>query len=386
MRVSLLGFGAVGEVTAYDLERSSEVASFQILDSMDSEKMQKSSFSSFKKAEYKEVDASDITSLTQAITGSDVIINTLPFKLNFNVMQAALNTKIPYVDLGGLYHVTKEQVKWDEKFKDAGVLGIIGVGGAPGITNVFAKYGAEQLDTIDFIHFYDGGIEEHTPEDVILRWGYSIDTILDEVESPAIVWKEGDYLELPTYKDGLEKYVFPEPIGTLRTDWCLHSELGTIPESFKEKGLKEVFYKINFSNLPEEEGKKFKFLTDLGFSSIKPLNVRGQEIVPRDVLKELLKKLPPIEEEGGAYESVCCVTKGKKNGSDLVYELQALAYTTSGSPLTGWPSSIVAELIYKGAIKGVGIFAPEKIIPCDLFFQGLKKRGIKVFINTRKIL
>ena len=55
-------------------------------------------------------------------------------------MEVALEAGAHYLDLGGLYHVTREQVKLDLRFREAGLLAVLGMGSTPGKTNVMAAH------------------------------------------------------------------------------------------------------------------------------------------------------------------------------------------------------------------------------------------------------
>jgi len=250
--------GAIGKITALDLQKNSIFDEILIVDNFFKGNNNDLKAEGLSKASIKSIDAKDKRKLISVVAGSSVMINALPFELNLVVMEAAFNSKIPYADLGGLYYMTKKQLSRHERFEKAGLPAIIGMGGAPGITNTFAKYACDRLDTVECIHIFDGGKEENPPTNTILRWGYSLDPILDEVSQDAIACKNGEYLNVPFNENDVEEYIFPLPIGALRVHSCLHSELGTIPEEYKHKGLEEVTYKLNFSNLPEQEGRKIK--------------------------------------------------------------------------------------------------------------------------------
>lgn len=384
MRLVLLGYGAVGKITARDLQNNSIFDEILIVDNFYKGNDKDLKTEGLSKASIKSLDVNDKRELNNVVAGSNVVINALPFELNLTAMEAALNAKVPYVDLGGLYYMTKKQLTLDKEFEKAELPAIIGMGGAPGITNIFTKYACDRLDTVENIHIYDGGKEENPPANTILRWGYSLDTILDEVSQDAIVYKNGEYLNVPFSESDVEEYLFPQPIGALRVHNCLHSELATIPEVFKHKGLKEVTYKINFSNLPEQEGRKIKFLADLGFASKKPISVKGQNIVPRDILIYLASKLPQEESVAGAYESLCVVARGLTDGVETEFELQALAYSRDGSILTSVPASIIAQWIAEGKINKRGVLPPETIIEPEEFFKDLKKRNVNIIINKKE--
>ena len=52
---------------------------------------------------------------------------------------------------------------------------------------------------------------------------------------------------------------------------------------------------------------------------------------------------------------------------------------------TGFPASIIAQMILSGDIDRAGSFAPEGCVPHEAFFEKLKGRGMTVFMNGNKI-
>ena len=62
------------------------------------------------------VDARDAASLARALRGASVCVNCADYRLNLDVMAGALATGCHYVDLGGLFHVTRRQLELDARF------------------------------------------------------------------------------------------------------------------------------------------------------------------------------------------------------------------------------------------------------------------------------
>src|SRR5699024_4545600 len=102
------------------------------------------------------VDLNDHDSIVANLNGYDVCLNASSHVFNLNVMKACVEAKTHYTDFGGLFHWAKEQLKMHDAFKKAGIVGIVGSGSAPGIVNVMAKYGYENLDTVESVHIRDG--------------------------------------------------------------------------------------------------------------------------------------------------------------------------------------------------------------------------------------
>ncbi len=45
---------------------------------------------------------------------------------------------------------------------------------------------------------------------------------------------------------------------------------------------------------------------------------------------------------------------------------------------TGFPISIIAQMIERNIITKKGVYCPEEIVPCEIFFDELKKRNIMI--------
>ena len=176
--------------------------------------------------------------------GYDVLLNCTQYNWNLDVMRAALAARVNYMDLGGLYHMTRKQFALDKDFRRIGRMAIPGMGGAPGITNVMARALADPLERVEAIRVYNAGADEQHYDSPI-AYTFSIATILDELTMPPIAFERGRYVEKPMLSDP-EAGKFRAPIGSITLRHSIHSELGTLAESFRSKGVKEVFFKINY--------------------------------------------------------------------------------------------------------------------------------------------
>ncbi len=162
--------------------------------------------------------------LADALKEVQAVAACIPYRLNLPVMEAALAAGCHYADLGGLFHTTLEQLEYDQRFRDAGLSAVLGIGSAPGLTNVLAKLGADRLDEIDSIDMVDGAVEEGGGFGV----PYSADTVLDEFTLPAMVFEGGEMKDVPAGAGSIE-CEFPQPLPKLTPVHTLHSEPATLP-------------------------------------------------------------------------------------------------------------------------------------------------------------
>ncbi len=392
MKVIQIGAGMQGIATALDLAWNKNIEKFTLAD-YDLKKAQQVADLCNKKygdrVSAVKCDVTDSDSLVQLIKGYDVVINEVNYYYNCQIMEACLKAHVNYIDIGGLYVETIKQVKYDKQFKDAGLLAIIGIGGTPGVTNVCAAWAVDQLDTVESIDFYCGCDD----------WGksirtfdvtYSIETIMDEFYMKPIQYLNGEYVEVEP-RSGYVTVQYPKPIGEQGAYYLMHSETGSIPESFKAKGLKNCTYRIGFA---EPVLEKLQFLHGLGFSKGEKINVDGVEFKPVRALKTLMELQP---EDPNAEINDCDIIKtdvlGTKDGKKVQYTLEAIC-----RPVKEWPELMGAqvyiggapawtvEMMRKGLITAKGALAPENCIPAVAFFEEAAKREIYIQATKKMLL
>src|SRR5260221_7620079 len=105
------------------------------------------------------LDARDTAALAARLreARAAAIVNAGPFAFNLPVMAAALTARCHYLDLGGLFHTTRVQLTHDADFRRHGLLALLGMGSAPGITNVLARAAADPLPHVSAVRVYNGG-------------------------------------------------------------------------------------------------------------------------------------------------------------------------------------------------------------------------------------
>src|SRR6266516_5729486 len=91
------------------------------------------------------VDVRDPDGLGDALAGGSVCVNAAHYRFNLAVMEGGLASGCHYVDLGGLFHMTRRQFELGPRFRDAGLTAVLGMGSAPGKTNLLARAAVERL-------------------------------------------------------------------------------------------------------------------------------------------------------------------------------------------------------------------------------------------------
>jgi len=371
MKVLVLGgCGAMGKAIVRDLNDNPEVNEIVIGDINLTKARAYAREVGSQKISVKKVDIKNQGQLVKACRGVNVVANASWYEFNVDVMKAALKTKSHYVDLGGLYHVSKKQLKLDKDFKKVGITAILGIGASPGITNVLAGYGASKLDSVREVHIRTGAKGGG-------GFAYSAKTILDEVTMNPVVFENGKFKEVEPLS-GKERYRLPSPVDEVDGFYSIHSELATLP--FTIKGIKTVTFRVGFS---PSLLQKVNVLLELGLLNTNQISIKGDKISPKDFLYNYLGTLtaPPSMDE---FKSLQVEVIGKKGGvikklffetvvkSSKKWNLRATAIWT------GVPAAITAHWLGKGKILSKGVLPPEVGIDPEAFMSELAKRDILI--------
>ncbi|MCI4343251.1 MAG: saccharopine dehydrogenase NADP-binding domain-containing protein [Thermoplasmata archaeon] len=329
------------------------------------------------------LDVRDHAALVKLLEGSDVCVNAVQYGFNIAVMEAALAARVPYLDFGGLFHMTRRQLALDEKFRAADLLAIPGFGQVPGISNVLAMEACADLDHVESLLIRDGwkDLTVHGPE---ISFTWSPSTFLDEMVMPAVVFEQGAYHDHPAMS-GAEEYDFPPPVGRTRVYRTLHSEPATLPESLRDKGIQHCEWKEGGPGI-----EVLRTMALLGLGSDQPLDVKGQSVSPREFTLALLKREKLLGAPEGVeindWEVLDIEVRGSIAGRPVVRHAMARFpprldwHLTATEYAVGVAGAIGAELLTSGQVTARGVVPPERCIPPGPLRAALKARGIETAI------
>jgi lysine 6-dehydrogenase len=389
-----MGAGAMGRIAARDLVDSASAGTAIVVADID-RRVADDVVASLPRRRTvrvvgRRVDASDPVSTAALLRRSRAfaVINATHHRFNVSVMEAALAAGAHYCDLGGLFHQTRLQLRQHAAWKRAERLALLGIGAAPGIVNGLARSAADTMDSIAEIHIAVGGIDRtkgRPPSPIGVS--YSIQAVLEEASRPAAVFTRGRLMFVPPMSDP-RAIVFPKPVLQQRAALTLHSEVATLPRTYRGNGLRECSFRIAF---PADVVDKLAFLRDAGLLSHVPLGVRGIRVTPYDLVSAALTRLPGTSWNGvpDEYEVLRVVVRGVREGVRVEDTVEC---HTPGMPAwrigidvdTGCPPSIAMQMLARGEITARGCVAPEVAIPPAPFFRELRRRGMKVRRRTRR--
>jgi len=304
--------------------------------------------------------------------GAAVLVNCAPYTFNLDAMEAALIARCHYLDLGGLFHTTRLQLTQDAEFRRHELLAVLGIGSAPGIVNVLARAAADPMKRVRAIRIYNGGAD-YTRYRAPLAFGFAPATVIEELTQPPIVFTRGRFRAAKPLEGG-EAVRFE--LGPQRVHLSLHSEVATLPLSYRARGLRECFFKIAYDPVLVD---RLKLLIDLGLADKRP-GPRG--VAPRDVLLDCLKRLPPPPDFVDDRDCLAVVVEGEDAKGPVSVRYDLTAHPQRRPPLsavardTGFPAAIVARMILDGTIPERGVRPPERCVPVGPFLAALAERGL----------
>lgn len=328
------------------------------------------------------VDASNINEIKKITVGTDIILNFSLLKFNINIMTAAFDEGVHYIDTAfdnPIWDQIMSDSPWETSiaYRKKNLTGIIGCGGAPGLINVFARYICDGMEEVDSIKLRVGH-KDLIEKDKITTWipSWCPEIALTDYSDPPIVFTDGVYTSVPAF-DGLEEYEFPPPVGKNLIAHHHHEEPVTLPR-FIGKGIKHA---------------EFKYAVDLnaasfvkmGFASYDKIDVNGVQVSPIDVLMKLVQQPSDtffLESEETAKKDPTYAhpylveVVGKKGGKTLIHKLwyphslvsngeqkldvfRKFGTTTIAVAL---PAIAGARMILKGKTES-GVLSPECLDP-----------------------
>jgi lysine 6-dehydrogenase len=377
VRIGVLGAGAMGSAAARLVARD-EGVELVVLDA-DFARAEAVAASCGQRAEARHVDIGS-PDLADALRGLDALAACIPYRLNLPVMEACLAAGVPYADLGGLFHTTLKQWELHERFEAAGLSAVLGIGSAPGITNVLARLGADRLDagSVRSIDCMNGAVDASGEFGV----PYSAATIIDEFTLPAMVFEGGRMLEVPAASGGVE-YAFPDPIGRQEAFYTLHSEAATLSRTIP--GVRDVRWRLA---LPKVLADGFRLLVRLGLTDESPVETSSGRVTPRELLVGALARLPEPEGPPQDVEAVEVVVTGTKDSRPATFTATTLFRPSreglgAGTFGTALPIAVSARWQAEGRIKP-GVHPPETAFDADAFLGELVAGGVEAWTSLEE--
>ncbi|MFZ7127418.1 MAG: saccharopine dehydrogenase C-terminal domain-containing protein [Desulfobacterales bacterium] len=383
-KVMIIGAGGVGQVVAHKCARVPEVFSDILLASRTLEKCDRIAAQIDRPIRTARVDADNVPELVGLIRSfaPELIINVaLPYQ-DLHIMDACLETGVHYLDTAN-YEPPDEarfhygwQWAYHERFRNRGIMALLGSGFDPGVTNVFtARCAKHRFDEIHELDIIDCNAGEHGQP---FATNFNPEINIREITQKGRYWKAGGWHETEPLSVA-ETFDFPEGIGPRKIYLLYHEELESLTRHFP--GLRQARFWMTFS---DSYLNHLRVLENVGMTRIDPVEFQGCSIVPLQFLKALLPDPGSLGPLTKGRTCIGCLVKGLRDGKErtcYIYNIcdHEQAYADVGSQAisytTGVPAMIGAMMMLTGKWSGKGVFNMEQFDP-DPFMEQLPLHGL----------
>lgn len=332
-----------------------------------------------------EIDAEEVPALTRLIQqiGPKLVVNlALPYQ-DLPIMDACLAAGVSYMDTAN--YEPKDEAKFEyhwqwayhDRFKEKGLMALLGSGFDPGVTSVFAtwlkKHKLKTIRTLDILDCNGGDHGQH------FATNFNPEINIREVTAPARHWLNGEWVETPALT--IRQNFDFEAVGPKNMYLMYHEEIESLKTHLPE--IERIRFWMTFGDAYITH---LTVLQNVGMTGIEPVRFQGKDIIPLQFLAAVLPK----------PETLGPTTTGKTNIGDIatgqaldgsgektfyIYNIcdhedafhetgnQAVSYTT------GVPAMIGAAMLLTGAWTGEGVFNMEQFDP-DPYMDMLNQHGL----------
>ncbi len=383
-KVIIIGAGGVGQVVTHKCAQLPDVFSEIILASRNEDKCKHIAAQLERPIRTAQVDADHVDELIALFEKEKpfMVINVaLPYQ-DLTIMDACLATGVHYLDTANYepLDTAKFEYHWQwayqERFKEAGLMALLGSGFDPGATNMFTAYAAkhyfDEIHTLDIIDV-NGGDHGYP-----FATNFNPEINIREVTAECRHWQDGEFVTTPAMSLK-QSFTCPDEVGTFNIYRMYHEELESLTKHFPS--LKKAQFWMSFG---DNYLKHLEVLGNVGMTGIEPVNFNGTEIVPIQFLKQLLPDPSTLGPRTKGKTCIGCVVTGVKDGEEktvYIYQVkdhqdcyrevqsQAISYTT------GVPAMIGAKMMVEGKWMQAGVWNMEQLDP-DPFMDDLNQYGL----------
>jgi len=329
------------------------------------------------------IDADDVPAMIALIEAEQpaLVINlALPYQ-DLPIMDACLATKTDYLDTAN--YEPREEAKFEyhwqwayhDRFKDAGIMALLGSGFDPGVTSIFTcwlkKHHFDRIDTVDILDCNGGDHGQH------FATNFNPEINIREITAPARHWEMGKWVETPALSNK-QQFDF-EDVGPKNMYQMYHEEIESLKTHLPE--IQRIRFWMTFGDAYLTH---LEVLQNVGMTSIEPIEYEGQQIVPLQFLKAVLPEPASLGVTTKGNTNIGVIATGEKDGQQKTLYVKNIcsheaAFEETGnqgvSYTTGVPAMIGAALMLQDIWRGEGVFNMEQFDP-DPFMAMLNEHGL----------
>jgi lysine 6-dehydrogenase len=376
MRMLVLGAGLQGSACAYDLLQNPEVTEVRLADLKVDHLHDALAPYSGKRLIPTHLDVRDRDAVLAVMRESSAVMSAIPYYFNYDLARTAVEAGTNFCDLGGNTEIVFKQRELDAQARAKNVTVIPDCGLAPGMVNILAEYGISQLDTVDAVRIYVGGLPEHPEPPLNYQIVYSLEGVLDYYTTLSWVLRDGRRQQVkalserePVHFDGVGELEAFHTAGGLSTmAWRYEGKIPTMEyKTLRYPGHAQIMEAVR----------------ELGLLDLEPVDVKGMKVVPRDVaVAAMAPRL--TKPKGHDLVAMRVTVDGKKNGKparrgwELVDRYDDGRGMSAMMRTTGYSLSITGQMQARGEIQPPGVHTPDECVPPARYIAELKKRGVEI--------
>jgi saccharopine dehydrogenase (NAD+, L-lysine-forming) len=387
-KVLIIGAGGVGRVVTYKCAQHPAVFSHILLASRTQSKCDDIVADVKKDTGHQHlstarVDAENVPELVALIKDFQaklVIHVALPYQ-DLTIMDACLEAGVNYLDTAN--YEPKEEAKYayswqwayQDRFKEAGLLAVLGCGFDPGVTSIFtARAAKHHFDEIHYLDIVDCNGGDHGKA---FATNFNPEINIREITQKGKYYENGEWIETEPHEISMDLN-YPN-IGPKRSYLINHEELESLVKHYPT--IKRARFWMTFG---EEYLTHLRVIQNIGMARIDTVNYKGVDIVPLEFLKAVLPDPGDLGENYTGETSIGCRIRGIKDGQEKTYYIwnncsHEAAYKETGaqgvSYTTGVPAMLGAMMVLTGKWSGTGVFNVEQFNP-DPFLDKLGEYGL----------
>lgn len=377
MRMLVLGAGLQGSACAYDLLQDPDVKEVRLADHHLAHLPEFLAPYSGPRLLPTTLDVRDHAAVLAVMRECDAVMSAIPYYFNYDMARLAVQAGVHFCDLGGNTEIVFKQKELDGDARTKNVTVVPDCGLAPGMVNILAEYGIQQLDSVDSVKIFVGGLPQHPEPPLNYMLVYSLEGALDYYTTLSWVLRGSQRTQVEALSE-VEPVHFDAPVGELE---AFHTAGGLSTMAFRYEG-----------KIPTMEYKTLRYpghaeimenIRGIGLLDLEPVEVKGMKVVPRDVFIAIVG--PRLSKPHGrdlvALRVVVSGTKAGKSATktfqlvdryDEKHNLSAMMRTT------GYSLSITGLMQVRGQVKPTGVHTPDECMPAETYIAELRKRGIDI--------
>ena len=376
MRMLVLGAGLQGSACAYDLLQNPDVEEVRLAD------INVQSLPPFL-APYAgprliptPLDVRDRAAVIAVMRSSQAVMSAIPYYFNLDMAKCALEAGVHFADLGGNTEIVIGQKELDAEARAKGITIVPDCGLAPGMVNILAEYGIQQLDAVESVKIFVGGLPQHPEPPLNYQVVYSLEGVLDYYTTRSWIVRDGRGQQVDALSE-VEPVEFGDGVGTLE---AFHTAGGLSTMAFRyDAKIPTMEYKtLRYPG----HAKIMAAIRDLGLLGLEPVDVKGSSVVPRDVF--IATAGPRLTRDAPDLVALRVEVSGSSGGTPrrLVWELIDRADEERGISAmmrtTGYSLSITGQMQVRGEVRPLGAHTPDECVPAARYIAELGKRGIEI--------